>query len=169
MVTLTTDYGTFAAETEEAALKEARAARRKAAIEEKRAEAARDQARLYAYKAAFRVYDALANCKDYPGWRFVEPGTTYGLKSRYESPYYHYQITTEEGTAELQMYDGYTCIGSLENGAGWTMVLFMQDNTDQKIAAMAVGVHNGVVGTVSLAPIVTPERFRRPKKAGHAA
>lgn len=163
MVTLTTEHGEFSAETEAEAVKLARKAKREAAKEEKRQEAARTTALQRAKTAGFRVYDRFLEDKPMPpAWIIHKAGNRFFPAQRYEAPYTYTRIDTEDGRGEIRLYDrGYSIVASVDNGAGFTMLLFVKDcDTTDPPRAYAVGVCDGVANWVRLEKPITLELFR---------
>jgi len=161
-VTLTTEHGEFHAETEEEAFKAARAAKRQAARDEKRREAAHATARDRAMVDGFRVYDRLAQGKSPPGaWCLARPGSKWFPPQKHED--YCYEATAmdcEGGRASLKLHDtSWTVVGTVENGAGFTFLVFIQCRQAGNVEPHAVATCDGEVAIVRMHGI-TMDQFR---------
>lgn len=102
--------------------------------------------------------------KPFPsGWRFQPAGTPH--TSARQIPGDHgrscnVEIETESGKGACDFY-GARFIGSVENGAGWTIAIAMQDSQPgAPVVVYSVGACEGEIGTEKL-PNVTPEHFRQ--------
>ncbi|MFH1921775.1 MAG: hypothetical protein ABIP48_18070 [Planctomycetota bacterium] len=163
---LETEHGRFEADTESEVLMLARKAKREAEKAEKLKEEWRKQARLYAHENGFRVYDRhLEDGKGFPrGWMCHKPGDKYFPPQRQDEfgIYTLTRIEGEHGTAELELYDrSWRVVATVENGAGYTMTVFIEDTDTGTVRASAVGVCEGQVAIEPMAECITMDLFRQ--------
>lgn len=153
MVTLQTDFGEFCAETPEQAAREAKRAERAARKDEKEREENRKQADILARAEGWRI---LSRYLEYPngapcGWRFYRTGTMYG-------PRVEHDYQTGKNTAHLECEGGRASatwylddiLGHVWNGAGFSMVVAIEDYATHQVYLKAVAVYNGVCGFADL-------------------
>jgi hypothetical protein len=167
MTTITTDYGTFEADTEKQALALARKAKAAHAKDKERQDRDRDTARLRAEAVAYRVLCRKAEGSEFPGgwtyhaadeqhmpWKLVlQPTMSYGVKP---------VITWsgEHGTATSEHY-GYRFLGAVMNGAGWPIVVFLQEVREGgEIEVYALGFEADQYAFAKL-PGVTADEFKQ--------
>jgi hypothetical protein len=164
MATLTTDHGTFQADTEKECLAMARKAKREAQKAEAQQHADYEQARLYADSAAYRVYRAIhRESESFPrAWELARPDSRWfpSCEHDYSSGKVSITLDTEHGRAIVDSYC-WEPVGVVFNVAGWAMLLFVEDKCSKEhpISAYAVGVRNGVYALDDM-PGVTMDQFR---------
>lgn len=174
MVTLTTEYGEFSAESEDEVLRASRKAKR----EHERAEAARkiayEQACVNAKLEAYRVYDLKAEHETrgmdelFPrGWRLLVPGNPYFPEVEVRGHnHWSIKLETDEGYAVLDLWY-LQPLAVVENGAGIHFLLFVRHALDHALQneparAYAIGSHDGQAA-MAIVYGVTMEQFHQSK------
>lgn len=165
MVTITTDLGTFEAQTE----KEARKLLRKAMDElKKKAQqqsADYDAARRIAESNGYKILCRRAQDESFPrGWHFDNPDSEYKpWKVSYRASYGAGAVPEitwhgEHGNAESSHY-GNDFLGAVQNGAGFPMACFLRDQATKAIEAYAIGIFADQIAFAPL-PGITIEMFK---------
>lgn len=145
MITLTTEHGTFKADTQREALKIARAAKRRAARQDRIDQQHRDEARRNAFQSGYTVLSRHLDKGDGPsGWRIYTPGQSWFPPRKREDCHLVYRVDTQWGPAHVKLYQpllrpGTTMVGALLNGAGYFLAIWIQDGAE--VTGYAVGVH----------------------------
>ena len=166
-VSITTDNGTFTADTIREAQKAERKARKVAEKERDRTNALRAVARDRAQAEAFRVVRwKLGNEETPRGWRFFPYGIT-GMFSCNRIMGQDYaddtlKIETENGNGTMEVYRN-TFAGHVENGAGFTIAIALK-GSDGEERIFAVGTHEGVA-SCEFIPGFTRADFRLTNRA----
>lgn len=169
-VKLETPHGTFAAESEEEALKAARKAKRQAAKAERQEQADRQQASVNSRLAGFRVLSRVLDGQpERQGWRVYRPGEKWFPACQSEDCYQYFRLETEHGTAELQLYrslsDPLEFVGALMDGAGYWVAIWLADKTSGT-SPYCIGIHNGQVVIERLPVCISMELFRGSEQDG---
>lgn len=161
MVTIETVNGRFEADTIKAAEKLALKAAREAAKREAAREDLRKIARLHAAAAGFDILSRKADGREFPAaWTFYPAGSAHTTARQLPGEYdrsCNVAIETEAGRGEFDFY-GLRFLGSVENGAGWTIAIALADGA--AITLYATGAFQGEAAIVPI-PGVKPEDFRR--------
>lgn len=165
---LETEHGRFEADTERELLRMARKAKREAERTEKLRKEWRDKAKQCAYANGFQVYDRFVDEKEFPpGWMCRKPGNRYFPPQRKDE----FGINTltrvegDHGIGWLELYDrSWRLVATVENGAGMTMLAFVEDTDTGAVRAHAVGVHEDQVALEPLADCITMDSFRQIKQ-----
>jgi hypothetical protein len=167
MVTVTTEYGEFAADSLDEATKVAKQAERAAKREAKRREAALVVARERACAVGYNVYYWLAEKGKMPcGWTFYDTGNKYGPRVDVpsETPWNSVvTLETEWGTGTVELFTKYNRpIGHVWNGAGFTQLLVLADDSrpEDSPAVYAIGCHDGVLSLQPM-PKIFVDMFRQ--------
>lgn len=166
MVTLETEHGEFRAET----LTDATKAARKAAAQARRAQKRRNQyhdiALTRAKVKAWWLATFLLEGREFPsGWILHQPGSTFSpskILPAHHSWDLRVMVETEDGQAEGSFYR-HELIGTVENGSGYTIGLFIADpeRPSDPPEYYAVGVHQGVLAIERFPGVLKPEQFNR--------
>lgn len=150
MVTLTTDYGTFAADTEKEAIAASRKAQREAErAERKKAEssaAADNDARRVAYQVYYAKHSPSCNK---PTWMNMAKG--YAPKPTLDEAgdFWILHVETAHGNATIQWYrSSWAMEGLLWDAGGSQCAIAFRDLPCGKIHVYAIGVHDGVSAIV---------------------
>lgn len=157
---LETDHGTFEGTTEAEVLRLARAADRKEKALARAREVDYQLAVSRAMVAGYRVYSAALQKSGVPrAYRLMNPHAENAenwLKERVSPLMRLYStgdqvnIQTENGTATAEC-TGYRCVGILENGAGWTLAVLLEDiDEPARHQLNAVGVAGEIVGMMAI-------------------
>lgn len=169
-ITITTEYGTFEAETE----KEAKAKLRKAIKEAKEAAETRRLNSARSYEAArangYMLLVRFMEDKDFPGgWTFYHADAKHvSWNVTYRHSYGAGNVPEivwhgSEGKAQSDHY-GYTFLGAVENGSGFPIAAFFQDNNNrERIESYAIGIYADQIAFVPL-PGIKPEQFKQSKQ-----
>jgi len=166
---LETEHGRFEAETECEVLRMARKAKREAERAEwtrrKLRQGWRDKAQSCACRNGFRVYDRFCDEKDFPpGWMCHRPGDTYFPPQNPDDLgiYTQTRVEGEHGTGWLELYDrSWRLVATVEDGAGLTMLVFIEDTHTGAVRASAVGVYEDQVAIAPMAECITMDLFRQ--------
>ena len=178
MATLTTEYGTFEADTEKELLKQSRAAKRKAQKQEKIDHENREMAKLYAHRNASRIMEQYIEHGCYlckigdkikmpQGWMVYQEGKAHFKLPEWDDGHRIYTFHGEHGTAQFRLLGTprfYTRISHiLENGAGWPMACWTIDQ-DNRVEFYAIGVCKDQFYSVRLPSQIHEHLFRQSKE-----
>ena len=166
MVTITTDYGTFEADTMKEAQALERKARKLAEKERQRIEGLREVARHNAKARGFNILAHKVKNNSFPSaWTYYPadaPGPhsvkVIGRKEEYDDDIL--EVETEHGRGRLPVYRN-SYVGYVMNCAG-AMAIALR-NSDGSDSVYSVGVHEGEA-QAELLPCVTVDDFRLTKR-----
>jgi len=148
MATLTTDYGTFSADTEEECISLARKAKREHAKAEKARAERLDKAYEAATRRGFAIYDSVYEAlrqgrKLSRAWCLADPLVKYMGVTVKTREFGRGHAANYDGTADADHY-GFRIVDVLLDGSGWCIGVIMRpwDATDSdQDDVVAVGVH----------------------------
>jgi hypothetical protein len=171
MYVIETDLGRFEADSEKAAKKLLRAAKKDKAKADAIHDAKYQAAIADAYKEAYSLYERKARSNEFPqGWRILPVESRQGMGhpccelADSEATLRKYNIETDKGRAIVgPLFDRITHY--LENGAGFVKAVCI-DNNDAEL--FAVGVSDGVAAWVPVYGISAAE-FSQPSASESAA
>lgn len=147
MTEITNEYGTFRAETEQAALKLAHKAKRQALRAEKIRDSRRARAYFNAREAGYGVHERFAQIRAgeraLTGWDLWHPGEKFGpvVESHRYADVAEY--TTVHGCAKCE-HAGYRVVGAVLNVAGFHLATVLRSiDGPVEFHVLAVGVCEG--------------------------
>ena len=160
MVTLTTDYGEFQAETEREALalaRKAKAAADKAEHQRAADSAAADNA---ARRTAYHIYYAKHSPQcNKPTWMNLKKD--YAPKIQVDDDFWAIDLETADGNATVRFWrSSWNVVGVLWDAGGSQCAVAIRDTSNGKVTVYAVGVHNGVSETV-MCPGIAMDDFAK--------
>ena len=174
MVTIETEHGTFEGETLKDASKKARQAAQAAKKQAVKDEADRKIAYLRAKEHGYEIYRVREEKREMRrAWRLCPPGYKYASTTvtsdnnlageLYDTAVWH----GEHGKAESR-HNGYRIFGTVENGAGFPMAVFLVCNTTNRVEAYAVGIEGTQIVFADL-PGISSTDFRSVEEPDEAA
>lgn len=166
MVTVTTEHGSFAADTVKDAARLARAAKRKAAHDAAREAEVHRTSGTNARDVGYRVYCHTMDTRRRDRWEVLLPGSRF-FPSR--GPNDRLVFHSPSGSGDFMLERTHKVLGVVWDAAGFHVCVFLQvqDETFPP-GAYAIGIHEGVMSLAEL-PGVTMNQFNRETDNAHTA